>query len=393
MSRTLPLLLAVLASAALLQSTLHRAAPTGTRAFARSDLPVYLAGAERVLAGQDPLGATSERGWPYVYPPTLAVLLTPLLDLPPRVAAGLWFGVSLAALVAGMLAFRHALGRRGPFHWRADGIPIALVFLSLASGLERGQVGPLLLGLAGLAFLALERRRDVLAGVLVALAAAIKVYPALLLVALALARRGRALAAGLTALLVWILLLPAPFLGLKGSAQASTSYAGELVLRFARDPGSPQLTDEHAFEIHINTNQSFTSQVVRRTTGWPRLALLVLIAAGVLAPTLAACRHGPSPPSATAWALTLAATLLLSPVAWHHQHVLLWPALYLLALRRERRLASWSLALFAVLSTLHFGGKHTLLGDLGLLGLGTLLVGVALLIAEGQGDTRAPLRS
>ncbi len=367
----------------LFTSTLHRAGPTETRTVARSDLPVYLAAARVVQEGADPFGVQSERGWPYVYPPTLAVLLTPLTSLPQRVAAGIWFWISLALMVAGMLAFRKACGERGGFGWIADGLPLLFVILPIASCLERGQVGALLLGLCGLGFGAFQKHRRIACALTVGLATAIKTTPGLLLVAIAASRRMRTLGATLLALGMWLVLIPAPYLGVKGAVDAAYHQSDQTLLRYAREPEAAQLTETSQLDIHITTNQSLASQVIRRTQGRLQKALLLLLSLGILAPLFVALQRR-ALPHAEAWGLALAATLLLSPVAWHHHHVLLWPALYLLVMRRREPYVAWILGLFFALSTLHFVGKNTALGEAGLLGLGTLLVYGTLLLRSNR---------
>ncbi len=370
----------------LFASCVHRAGPSE-----RTDLPVYLAAARELTQGRDPLGVTSRRGWPYVYPPTLAALLTPLLPLPQRAAAAVWFVVSLAAFAAGCLALRRALGRRGPFEPLADGAPLLLVLLPTASALLRGQVGPLLLGLAGGAALCLARRRDLTAGLLLALAAAIKLTPALALLGLVFARRWRVALGGALGLLLWLVLVPLPFLGPSGARAALAHFGERMVLHPLKSPEDPDIT---AKGVHVGNNQSLSSQVIRRVFTAPaRPALLALVVALALAPALAVAARGPEAgASVPALGVLLAAPLVAAPVAWHHHHVLLLPALAALWLGRERLSAARPvLAAFAALSLLHFAIKP--LRDLGLLGGGTLLVlyaAAALAWRAGEADAPGP---
>ncbi|MGE0711848.1 MAG: glycosyltransferase 87 family protein [Planctomycetota bacterium] len=347
--------------------TVYRAGPSE-----RTDLPVYLAGARRVLAGEDPLLVESGRGWPYVYPPTLAVLLIPLTALPLRVAAGLWFLLSAAAAGLGWwawLAARRPEGSPAPPAAR-DLWPWLLVALPCTSALLRGQTGPLLLGLLLGAAACLLRKRDALAGALVALAAAIKLTPALVIVGLAAARRWRALAGAAAGLALWLALVPLPFLGARGTAAALEHFTRHMVLRPVRNPGEPDLTSRN---VHVGNNQSLSSLAIRHLEGRARtltLSLLLLGAVGV-ALGLSLGGAGEVAPSEGAWALLVAAPLLVAPIAWHHHHVLLLPALAFLCARPERS-ARAALVGFALLSLLHFAVPP--LRPLGLLGLGTLWV-------------------
>jgi len=343
----------------------------------RTDLPVYLAGSERVLAGADPLYARSSRGWPYVYPPTLAVLVAPLRPLPIRISAGLWCLFSLGVLAVGLrrwarqeLVAGAAEGGaesdqpRGPpdpsrVRWELW-LPLALIALPLLSGLLRGQVGAILLGLGLLAWCDLRAERDLRAGLLLALCAAIKLTPLLVIVGLCLARRWRALGGALVGLLLFLVVVPLPFLGVSGTAQALGNFGQRMILRPLRDPGGHNMTSNLT---HVPQNQALTSLAGRHLEGAPKLAafavlgLLVLLALARAAYRLDLSSYG----------LLWGVPLLVAPVAWHHHHVVAFFSLALLAARRARRI----LALFALLAVLHFAVKG--LRPYGLLAAGTLV--------------------
>lgn len=359
----------------------------------RSDLPVYLAGARAVLRGEDPVEVVSpERGWRYYYPPTLATLLVPMATWPLQVAAAAWFAASAAALAGGALAARRALEREAPWD-RRDAAGLLLAALPAGSALLRGQLGPLLLGLAGGALLALARRREARAGALVGLAAAIKLVPGLLLAGLLLGRRWRAAAAALVVAAAATLLLPAPFLGLEGAARSTAHSLEILVVRTAEDPDHLR-PGEVDLDPHIDRNQSLSSQVVRRTVAGPaRTLLLGALGLVVLGAALAPALRRADPAGPESLALWLAAPLLLAPVAWHHHHVLLAPVGLALGARGRRgeRGADLALAAALVLSTLHFAVDP--LRGLGLLGWGTLVavVGLAAVAVEPSvQETAAP---
>ena len=342
-------------------SAIYRAGPTE-----RTDLPVYLAGAGEVLLGRDPFGAISGRGWPYIYPPTLATLLIPLTPLPQRAAAGVWYLFSLGCLLLGLRALRRALATPGPFLGR-ELVPLALIALPASSALLRGQVSPLLLGLLGLAWLELEREHELRAGVLVALAAAIKLTPGLVLLGFAADRRWRACVGFALGAFLWLVLVPLPWLGLSGTHAALRDYVPRVILPAAQRPEDPHLGLQP--NLHIGTNQSLTSQALRRLPPAASRPLCALGGGLLLAWTLVLCARRRL--DLVAWAWLLGLPLLVAPVAWHHYHVLLFPALLLLARAERRR----SLALFALLSLIHFVWRPA--RDLGLLGWGTLWVLIA----------------
>src|SRR5262245_6083867 len=70
----------------------------------RTDFTGYTAAADALFAGEDPSEARSPRGWRYVYPPLLAILVHPLGGLATEDAAFLWFLLSAVALAAAAVA-------------------------------------------------------------------------------------------------------------------------------------------------------------------------------------------------------------------------------------------------------------------------------------------------
>lgn len=179
-----------------------------------NDFPIYWAASRTLAGGGTPYDVGSGLHG-YVYPPFLAIVLTPLAVLPLPVAASLWF-VANAAVAA--FAVRAALGlvRRGwgpgalRGWWAAALLPLGGFF---ADNAALGQVNLVLLalGLAGTA--ALLRRRDLGGGSLIGIAAAVKPHLALLIVPAVVRGRWRAGAGLAAALLFAALLLPVAAFG------------------------------------------------------------------------------------------------------------------------------------------------------------------------------------
>ena len=63
----------------------------------RSDLTCYTAAGAAIFAGNDPYEATNPRGWHYVYPPLLAILVAPLVPLDTQWQGVIWYAISLLA--------------------------------------------------------------------------------------------------------------------------------------------------------------------------------------------------------------------------------------------------------------------------------------------------------
>jgi hypothetical protein len=116
----------------------------------------------------------------FVSPPPLALLAAPVALLPKSVAVQVWTAIDSAALIMALfvlyrlLASRHPLAR--PAFWL-----VAAYFPPLFSDVVAGQRGGILL-LGAIASIALEASRPALAGVAGGIVAALKYYPAAMVI-------------------------------------------------------------------------------------------------------------------------------------------------------------------------------------------------------------------
>ena len=161
----------------------------------KSDLTVYTgAGGAFFIDGRPPYEVRNPRGWTYVYPPILALLLAPLSVLPMQDQSTVWFFlclwmcwgayrecVRIVAMVRGPTDDRAV----GPARWIAwlGTIAIATVALPTLNCLQRGQVSVVILYLLllGLRLILCGRsyRAAIVGGVVLALPIAIKIVPIL----------------------------------------------------------------------------------------------------------------------------------------------------------------------------------------------------------------------
>jgi alpha-1,2-mannosyltransferase len=263
-----------------------------------------------------------ERGVPhpsaYIYPPLLAVALRPLALLPYHRANQIWFllNASLFAASLVLLAGWRASGLR--FEAAAGILLLAINFHPTYRSFACGQVGLVMLLLTAGALWALERDRDLLAGSAVALAAAIKLTPAILIVYFLAVRRYRAAAAAVLAGLV-----------LLGLSVAGAGWENHVI--FVRDQ-LPVLSRGAA----TFANQSLTGFLARIGTGatmnafefldgpsWLNVAgraggTAILVLSLWLARRISATREG----GARGFGLVVMASLLASPITWEHHYVL-----------------------------------------------------------------------
>jgi hypothetical protein len=277
--------------------------------------PVYLSQVETLRLY---LGLDTSDGVNVTYnahPPTSVLLALPLAALD-YVAAGWWWNVlSLALLALSLVVIARELGWRPRLLGLLATVALLMVWTPLWIHTLQGQLGLALLALFAGAWAAGRRGRLAASGVLLGLAAAIKLFPLLLLGWLALRRGWRCVVAGLAALagvsgLTLLILGPAAFV----------SYATVVL---------PALDRWRADWV----NASLTGFFARLFA--PDASTLPLLHSPALAAALTAA-SGLAVVALTAWltrrraadfdglfALALTALLLLSALTWTHYFVVL----------------------------------------------------------------------
>ena len=185
---------------------------------------------------------------PFLYPPLFAAVVSPLAALDYASARWLWAVMCLGCLLLGLAFAQRAAGLAIPPGWRGPLLAFVALFPPVADDALKGQITSVLLLLLAGAWLAHQRGRPTLAGALVALAASVKLAPALVLVYFALRRDYRALAAGAVAGLALIgasiacagptqnvayVTKQVPFIGLQIASAHNVSLQGTLTRLFA----------------------------------------------------------------------------------------------------------------------------------------------------------------
>lgn len=272
-----------------------------------TDLFVYRYGGRAVLEGlplfeaRDPV-----TGLRFTYPPFAAVVMVPLAVLPARLAAALWTGASVGALALAVVVVRRALDRPAP-GWLVTLLTGgALALEPVWQNLAFGQVN-LFLMLAVLVDLVRPGQRW--SGVLVGVAAGVKLTPLLFVVLLALV--GRRAAAG-RAVLAFAGTVAVGFLAMPGSA--GTYWAHRLF--DARRVGPPALAH----------NQSVYGALTRLLDGPPPTLLWLAIAAPLaLAVLVVGAGWWQRGDRVLATGLASLAMLVASPVSWTHHWVWVVP--------------------------------------------------------------------
>lgn len=270
------------------------------------DLEVYRQGASGLLSGTDDLYAPAGR-LPFTYPPFAAVLFV-VAEVPPTWAlAPVMALASLTALYAVLRRTLPSIAKDGT--WLAVSMVAAVLLEPVAATLSFGQVNLILVMMVVVDLSAPRRSRW--GGVLVGLAAGVKLTPAIFLVVLACRRDWAGLARATFAMgatiAVGFMVLP----------HSSVSYWTSTVLNAQR-----------VGDLAYQANQSITGTVWRLTGGPGSIVvagLLCLIVVVVLVATLH--RLGRDGDRLTAVVLAALGGLLVSPISWTHHWVWLVPVI------------------------------------------------------------------
>jgi hypothetical protein len=411
-----------------------------------TDFTVFTEAGAAFFDGRDPYEVANPRGWKYLYPPFLALVLAPLSIFDACSQVGIWFVLSSitafgCALEAGRLWKMIGLNAPTGVHAAASarhrsigfwvGIGIAFTVIPAAVvDLQRGQMGIVILYL-----LLLGARKtlgprsgwdEIVGGLVFSIPVVMKVYPIVPIGCLlgtswlraiwgrgGLGSAGRKTFGVLGGIALLVLIIPGWLLGWEANVRHLRKWSSIVPISADRN---------QRMHIHVNSenNQSFSAALERMGGGTPpgrsRVGSGVRVRAGspfwkrvewgmrlVFAglPCLAGvflARRGGRLELAMAFGLGCAAPLLASPIAWTHYHTILMPTfLFLSVWVLARGKAIWLAWLFAPIVALEW--SHLLaarvIGGRGLLGvgLGIWYFGVVLLAIGGSmnwGGLRLP---
>ena len=298
------------------------------------DLEVYRIGVQTWLAGGDmygPLPPTiSGMALPFIYPPFAAMLLAPFAFLPWTAAWVLLFALSLGSLAATLyVAARQAWPDGGPggaLSVAALALPLLLWIEPVLETFEFGQVNLVLMGLVAVDCLAPRTRWP--RGLLVGIAAAIKLTPAAFVLFFLLRRDVRA------AVVTVVTAAVATGIGFVVDAGSSARYWF----------GGPASGVSGSV---FYTNQ--TIQAVLARAGVPALAAKAVwfVATAALLTLIVPVVRRAEP--ALALVTVAGFALLVSPTSWSHHWVWIAPALLVVVVEAVRRRSRGWAAAAAVL--------------------------------------------
>ncbi|TCK24746.1 glycosyltransferase 87 family protein [Pseudonocardia endophytica] len=302
------------------------------------DLDIYRLGVQMWLSGQDMYGTLpppmNGPVLPFIYPVFAAIMMIPLSVVPYWVSLLLVFVLSVAALtVVIFLTARVAWpagGRPGAVSATMLAVPAALLIEPVSQTLAFGQINLLLMVMVVVDCLAPRTRWP--RGLMIGLAAAIKLTPAGFVLFLLLRRDYRAVAVaaatGVVATGIGFLVAPEEsarywFGGPAASVSGSTFFS----------------------------NETIQAILARQEVGEPWFTLIWLAGVAVIlvlgAPIIRRADR------AVALAATAAVVLMASPTSWSHHWVFVVPALIALGTHAVR-LRSWGWAAAAAVTAVIF---------------------------------------
>jgi hypothetical protein len=202
----------------------------------------------------------------YPNPPIMALLLRPLAELPPLAGALAWYFLKVGmALYAFAAVFRMVQEPDRPFPPWARALTVLLSLRPILGDLTHGNVNLFILFLVVAALDSYRHRWDELAGILIALAIACKVTPALFVAYFLWKRAWRVLAGCALGLVLFFFAVPAAFLGWEQNLELLTSWVRQMVLPYVV---GGVVTSEHQ-------NQSLPGLLFRMLTASPSFIVYV----------------------------------------------------------------------------------------------------------------------
>jgi hypothetical protein len=179
--------------------------------------------------GENPYG----KGHWFPNPPIVLIALSPFSAVNPTVAAVLWVVLKLAAILVSLWLFMVVMGVGG------RGVPIGVMLLATLCGLrpiigdiQHGNLNLFVLVQIAAVWALFVRGRHGWAGVLLALAIATKVTPALLLVYFLYKRCWKLVGWSVIGLVLWFLIVPGVVLGFGRNVELLTAWSQMIIVPY-----------------------------------------------------------------------------------------------------------------------------------------------------------------
>jgi hypothetical protein len=373
-------------------STVYRAGPYAWNGrqwgskHHRTDFSIYTAVGQAILDGKNIYEVENPRGWHYNNAPVFGLLFIPLALIPLFWAALIWYLISVVVVAMGVWCCVQLSQDVSRETFWLYVVPLVLLASPVMSGLARGQLSPVLFGLAMAGVYCEMRGRSWLGGALLGGAVLMKIFPVFFVVYYIWQKRWKGVVATGVAVFLGALVIPGMAMGWQRNLEMLKQW-GAILRRPTFEQGK---SDDPRFGELISPdlvrNQSLQS-VLKRVTDREN-ANVPAVAAGIVmaALMLAAIWRGRGTNNRILLLSALISwALLMSPVSWNHYFILLVLPLAVLTMAAEaepdkvsQRVALVALILFGVMN-LAFSGNRAIY-RFGPLCWGTLVVWGALMM-------------
>jgi hypothetical protein len=195
------------------------------------DYLVWYETGQRVLEGGE-IYPDEWHKFPFMYPPPCALFLAPPSALGKTGLVAVLVLVNAAAWIASIVFSVYLTTGKRRAHLFLYLIPNLAVAGFVWGNFLLGQPSLVLLALLLGGFIALQRKRPILAGILMALAAAIKAFPVLVLIYLVYRRYWTAAATLILALAFLLIIAPIPFRGFELAKQDLESWSNGMLFKY-----------------------------------------------------------------------------------------------------------------------------------------------------------------
>ncbi len=296
-----------------------------------NDFSVYYFAAREMLEGRDPYQNSIGEWTPYLYTPLVAEIIAPIALLPIQAAAYLWFLISAGAVGAAAWMLVRLSGDNEPSPVLTEsfsgGFAAAIALIVTArfviDTFYMGQVNTVVMMLSLAHVYLYSKNRKTTAALMIALAATMKVTPAIL-VFYHLGRMRFKYSAACFALIGLVTLLSFAPLG-GGAVSAARTFVNRTI------------TNGQGFDLKYSGNQSLRGFELRLTgesgqsTSSTSGPFTLLVSLALVGAALAVSSRGLSELASAAPFFCLA--VILSPLSWKDHYVILIPAIGALGLR------------------------------------------------------------
>ncbi|MEY2483314.1 MAG: hypothetical protein QOK24_1842 [Verrucomicrobiota bacterium] len=201
------------------------------RGHSIKDYLVWYETGQHLLEGGE-IYPVESRKFPFMYPPPCALFLAPVSALGKTGLVAALVLVNAAAWVASIVFSVYLATGKRRAHLFLYLIPNLAIAGFVWGNFLLGQPSLVLLALLLGGFIALQRKRPILAGILIALAAAIKAFPVLVLIYLVYRRYWTAAATLVLALAFLLIIAPIPFRGFELAKQDLESWSNGMLFKY-----------------------------------------------------------------------------------------------------------------------------------------------------------------